>query len=220
MWERYIYLINKYPLIAISDLATIIPLILGVICYSHLSKENRLLFYFLIVHFLLDLDSVWISVKNQNNLNIFNFTEILEVTTICLVFLQLNKQRFKKILILFLLILSVSIGIWKFDFNEFAFIPYVINRLSYVIIVLIYFNTLLSEISVKNILLHPPFWLCAGLIIYATGSVIIFLFGNQILASTAPHEQFVLFYSLISIINIIFRILISVSFLVSKYEKT
>ncbi|CAH0994049.1 hypothetical protein EMA8858_00156 [Emticicia aquatica] len=219
MWERYIYLINKYPFIAVSDVITLCPLLIGIISYKYLSKENKLLFYFIIVHFLLDLQSVWISVKNQNNLNIFNFTELLEVTIICLVFLQLNSQYFKKWLIAFLLFTCVFVGIWKFDFAEFAFVPYVLNRLSYVIVVFIYFNTLLSETSVKNILTHPPFWLCAGLIVYSTGSVIIFLFGKQILASDAPHEKFVFFYSIISIINIFFRLLICVSFFVSKYEK-
>jgi hypothetical protein len=123
-------------------------------------------------------------------------------------------------LIISSLISCVFIGIWKFDFNEFAFIPYVVNRLSYVILVFLYFNTLLSEISVKNILLHPPFWLCAALTIYSTGSIIIFLFGPQILLTTSPSKNFILFYTIISVINILFRLIVGVSFFVSKYEKS
>ncbi len=219
MWERYVYLIYKYPWVALSDVIIALPIIIGIISFKHLSKENKLLFYFLVVHFLFDLLSVWLSVKNQNNLNIFNFTEILEVAVICFIFFQLNNQKAKRILIITLFLICIFIGIWKFEYTEFAFIPYVLNRLCYVVIVFLYFNTLLSEFSVKNILTHPPFWLCSGLIIYSTGSVIIFLFGKQILSTTAPQEKFVLFYSIISIINIIFRFLIGVSFFVSKYEK-
>ncbi len=219
MWERYTTLINKYPVVASSDLIAIFPIVLGIICYKYLSKESKLLFYFLVVHFLLDLLSVWLSVKSQNNLNIFNFTEILEVAIICIVFFRLNNQRIKQFLIIVLFSICVFVGIWKFDFFEFANIPYVLNRLTYLSIVFIYFHTLLSEISVKNILIHPPFWLCAGLIIYSTGSLLIFLFGGKILSIHSPQDVFIKFYTIVSFINIIFRILIGVSFFVSKFEK-
>lgn len=219
MWDRYMYLYNKYPITATSDVITIFPVIVGIIYYKYLSKEFKVLFYFSVIHFIGDIYSTWLSVKWVNNLNIFNILEIIEVSTMCFIFWMFAKQPLKKNFLLILLITIFSIGIFKFRATEFAFIPYVFNRLCYMVLVFIYFNTLLSEISVKNILLHPPFWLSATLTIYSTGSIIIFLFGEQILSSTAPHDKFMLFYDIISVINILFRLLICVAFFVSKYEK-
>lgn len=218
MWEQYIELFTKYPIVALSDIITFVPIFVGLLCYKYLSKESKVLMYFLVFHFLLDIYAAWLSVKSINNLNVFNFAEICEVATICFIFFRLNKQSNKKLTIIFLLLLSVGIGIWKFHFSEFALIPYVLNRFCYVIIVFIYFSKLLSEISVQNILLHSPFWLCAALIIYSTGSIIIFLFGPQILLTTSPNKDFIVFYSIIPVINILFRLLIAVSFFVSKFS--
>lgn len=219
MWEKLLSLINKYPIVEISDFISIIPIIIGVFFYKSLSKEFKLLLYFLVVYFLLGLYSTWLSVLTKNNIYILNFVEILEISTICLIFFQINSQSYKRFLMITLLGSAIFVGFWKFDFIEFAYFPYVLNRLSYVIIVFIYFHTLLSEISAKNILTHPPFWLCAGLVIYSTGSVLIFLFGKQIFSINAPDKLFLQFYNIISIINIMFRLLIGVSFFVSKYEK-
>ncbi|AFK03922.1 hypothetical protein Emtol_2787 [Emticicia oligotrophica DSM 17448] len=219
MWERYMYLYSKYPITATSDIITIFPVIVGIIFYKYLSKEIKTLFYFSVIHFIGDIYSTWLSVKWTNNLHIFNILEIVEASGMCFIFWMLFKQSTKKKLLLMLLITVLSIGIFKFRATEFAFIPYVFNRLCYMILVFLYFHTLLSETSVKNILTHPPFWLCATLTIYSTGSIIIFLFGEQILSSTAPHEKFTLFYDFISVINILCRTLICVVFFVSKYEK-
>jgi hypothetical protein len=219
MWEKLINVAIKYPISFTSDFIPLIPIIAGIIYYEYLSKESRLLFYFTIIYFFIAIYSLWKNLHGQNNLALFNFSDLLEIIFISIVFYQLNHQKTKQILILALLLISVGIGIYKFDFEDFAYFPYVINRIFYLIFVFIYFHTLLSETAVKNILIHPPFWLCAGLIVYSTGSLLIFLFGKHLLSKNAPDDLFVPFYDIVCITNFICRILIGGSFVVSKFDK-
>lgn len=219
MWDRFISQTLKFPILMASVFATVIPIAIGFFRYKYLSKENKILLYYLVVYFLLDLDSLWLNLNRKSNIFNFNFSELLEISVICYVFFQLNTTKIKRIFTTLLFFVCIIIGIWKFDFVEFSYFPYTINRLSYLVLVFTYFDTLLAETSVKNILIHSPFWLCAGLIIYSTGSLLIFLFGKQIFSINAPDELFIQFYTLVSIINIIFRLLLGVSFFVSKYEK-
>lgn len=219
MWEKLIDAIAKYPISFVSDIIALIPIIAGIIYYKYLLKESRLLLYFTIIYFLIAIYSIWTSLLLENNLALFNLSDLLEIIFISIIFYQLNHQKTKRILILALFLISVGIGIYKFDFKDFAYFPYVINRIFYLIFVFIYFHTLLSETVVKNILIHPPFWLCAGLIVYSTGSLLIFLFGKHLLSINAPDELFGPFYDIVCITNIIFRILIAGSFVVSKFDK-
>lgn len=219
MWEKLINGAIKYPISFTSDFIPLIPIIAGFFYYKYLSKESRLLFYFTILYFLIAIYSLWENLLGKNNLYLFNLSDLLEIIFISIIFYQLNHQKTKRILILVLLLVSVAIGIYEFDFNDFAYFPYVINRIFYLIFVFIYFHTLLSETVVKNILIHPPFWLCAGLVVYSTGSLLIFLFGKHLLSKNALDELFVPFYDIICITNFICRILIAGSFVVSKFDK-
>lgn len=218
MWEKLVNTAIKFPISFTSDFIALLPIIIGIIYFKTLSRENRLLLFFTIIYFLIALCSIWKSLQTQNNLALFNLSDLIEIIFISIIFFQLNNQKLKQVIILVLFVVSVGIGIYKFDFEDFAYFPYVINRIVYLIYVFIYFHTLLSETKVKNILTHPPFWLCAGLIVYSTGSLLIFLFGKHILSINAPDELFGPFFNIVCITNIICRILIGGSFYVSKYK--
>lgn len=220
MWEKLISVAIKYPISLASDLFVLLPFIVGIFYFKYLSKESRLLFYFLIIYALIAIYSIWKALYAQNNLAFINLLDSIELLFLSIIFFHLNSQKAKRIFILTLGLAGISIAIYKFDFVDFAYFPYVVNRIIYLVFVFIYFHTLLSETLVKNILLHPPFWLCAGLIVYSTGSLLIFLFGKHLLSVNAPDELFAPFYNIVCITNIIFRILIGISFFVNKFEKT
>ena len=114
------------------------------------------------------------------------------------------------------LLLATIIAIFDFKTLEISPFATAFDKVLMIVFVFLHFNTILSEMKIKNILLHPPFWISVAVIIYAAGSFSIDLFSNYIFNDS--DETFLFFLNMRRIVNIIFLLILSIAIWVKKYN--
>ena len=115
-------------------------------------------------------------------------------------------------------ILSALIIIFSYRQSTISTVGLTTQRLFETVVVLLYFNKILIEARVKNILFHSMFWLSSGLLIYSAGTFFFSLFSSYLYSDTISNEEFDPFWRLNQILYIILCLMSSVGISVCRYE--
>ncbi|MFC5411145.1 hypothetical protein ACFPMF_17620 [Larkinella bovis] len=219
MLERLFNLYLEHPLELIHDIATIAPVILGIFYADTKKYEVRFLILFFLIIFFRNLISNIYAANKINNIFLYNFIGFIEVITFGLIYyFSVNRPNYKKIIVLTAsIVFLTNIVFW--EKNEFSAGIFTITRIYSLFLALLYFMEILAEMRVKNILKHSLFWISSGIIIQATGTILIFLFSKVILSTKTTPEIFFVYWNFILVTYIAFCLFVSVGFWVSKYDK-
>lgn len=207
-------------LVYVSSLSVFSPLIITIIRGKYLTKELKILLAYVIASILLEvLGITWAYVLHKSNHFILNTFSIIEFVLISLIFREVSSSLlFKKIALLIITAFSILAITLFSDPNVFATFNSTVHTLSCLLItiwVFIYYYQLLQTLQVNTLSTSPMFWISVGCLLYFSGTLFVFLYGEIILKkeNRALYDQlWIIYYTLL----FIFRILLAVGLWFSK----
>ena len=218
MIERLFHLIEKYPLNLVSHLFSLLPIVLGLTFFNCLSKSYRLVLLLFALYFISDTYSLWLVMARVSTYPIQNLQPLFEISIVTAVYLNSFRKNETEKWVKLAAILSAIIIIFSYRQNTISTVGLTTQRLFETVVVLLYFNKILIEARVKNILFHSMFWLSSGLLIYSAGTFFFSLFSSYLYSDTITNEEFDPFWKLNQILFIILCLMSSVGIWVCRYE--
>lgn len=200
-------------LIYISSLIVIAPLLIFIGRWSRLSAVQKLLGWLIVFTFLIQVPSFALWLQSKNNLPFVHLYTLGEVVLLSLIYwTQFDNKLLKKgvlivsaSLLLFSIINSVFIqSIYTFNSNAATLENCVLIFYS-----LIYFNQLLRAPELSDLGANPMFWINAGVLVYFSGSLIVFLTSNYLIPKSSDLQSAV--WSLHSVINIVHYLIYAIA---------
>ncbi len=204
-------------LVDIAFYIPLLPALVAVLKYKSMERHQKwfafLLWSIILISFTGDF---WFRSTGRNNMPFFHIyilAEFLIFSKVFYIMLKPKKSMTRAWIILagsftFIWVLNVFIGEGWWGFPDY------IHALEAVIILSFVFKWFMKMLRERKIL-HPEktfeFWMCAGLLIYFTGSFLLFLFP-KFLIKTGP-EIFDAIWEVTSILIILLYILYTVALL-------
>ena len=218
MIERLFHLVEKYPLNLASHLFSLLPIVLGLALFKCLSTSYRLVLVLFTLNFISDTYSLWLVMARISTYPIQNLRPLVEIGIITAVYLNSFQKNAAGTWVKGAAILSAIIIIVSYRQNTISTVGLTTQRLFETITVLLYFNKILIEARVKNILFHSMFWLSSGLLIHSAGTFFFSLFSSYLYSDIISNEEFDPFWKLNQILYIILCLMSSVGIWVCQYE--
>ncbi len=221
MIERLLLLCAKYPLDFIAYLSSSLPLIFGVVRYKYLVLSSRLIVLFFLFIFLTETYATWLSVLRINNLYLQNIETIVETGILLAVAAScLQSRNWQKVTVILALICLV-VNFITYQNNTVSAVGLSVFRIYAMILSLGYYNKILTDVRVKNILFHTMFWFCTGLLLYASGTFFIMLLSQYWYkdSTQVSAEIFDRYWNVSQVLFIIFSCISAYSIWLSKYDK-
>jgi hypothetical protein len=219
MFEQIINHYSKYPLDLITESSTLLPIVIALSRYKYLNVPLKLLVYFFLLRFIRDFISNIYALNGKNNLYLYNLSAFIEILFVGYMYNLILKRKTSKKLTLVGLIIAIVLNIFLWTSDEFSASILTSARIYTILVSLLYFNELLNELNVKNILIYSLFWITSGFILQATGTVFILLFAHLVLSKNTNPADFDLYWNVNQVMYILFCAISAVGFILSKYDK-
>ena len=218
MVDRILAFSAKYPLDMVSYLILLPPFLLGLFFYPKLQKEEKIFIYYFLFVFLKETAALLIMLSGSANMYLQNVQTFIDIIFFGLAYwYALHSKRLKSYLVLTAVACLLS-GIYFFDWHSISPMNQVAGRLFSILAVLLFFNDILSELRVVHLSQSSMFWLSTGLLLYAAGTFLLALFGQILASKITSEETFDFFWNIQQTLLILFCLLASLGFWVSKYK--
>ena len=215
--ERLQELASNYPLDFVADFFDFIILSVGLYRFKDLRWEMRFLVGYFFCAFIKDIISLYYAYYKMSNFYIYNIYSFIEIFFISAAYVFAFNKLFQKKSTLCIGVFSLILNAYFFSLEELSAINFTIFRIFTIIIVLMHFVSLLSEMRIKNIANYSMFWVSSGLLIYAAGTLFTFLFIKYLY--TVSRDTRNLFIDSTQVLYILFCLFALIGFLVSKHDK-
>jgi hypothetical protein len=176
MLDPYIRLFVSYADWFVSDLFLLIALGAGLICYKYIHGGARWLLYLLILNFIVELILIHYAAFHKNNHFLLNVSSLIETACLAGMYYSIIMRKWSRIFIVSSFLIYLVIAIYSFEWSRIADYMLGVQRLIMIVYVILYFQYLLSELKVDYLIGHSFFWISAGALLYASGTLFIFLF--------------------------------------------
>lgn len=219
MIEKYISYWQTHTLSASMLWLPLIPISFSYISKSHLTNNIlKILVRFLIYDFINSIicDTIYITRIVYSNLFFVNSYNLIEFLFFAAISYQLNHSKIQRKAILVMCFICLGLFVYEFSLTEYGSILGTIQKAFLIILVFFYFNTLLSTLEVENIYQHPPFWIHAGLMVYASLSILNELATSPLIDAKGTVYNF--FWKTMQIATILFHLILAYSFWISGKE--
>lgn len=178
MLLRLLHFFEKYPIDFLSYVISCLPIGIGLVRFRYLKAGLRYIWLFFVVFFLKDTYSLVQIFINQNNLFIQNIEPIFETVFVGLIFLPYFDKPIEKRVLLGLTALCTAITIYAYQRVDVSAVSLSTFRIFALVLVLAYFNKLLTDMRVINLTQHTMFWFASSLLLYAAGTFFIVLYSE------------------------------------------
>lgn len=215
--ERLQELASNYPLDFVADFFDVFILIIGLYLFKNLRREMRFLVGYFMCTLIKDFISLYFAYYKWSNFYIYNIYTFTEIIFISAVYASVFTNAFQKRRIIVIGACSLLLNAFFFSFEELSAVNFTVFRISTIIMVLLHFVALLSEMRVKNIARYSMFWVSSGLLIYATGTLFTFLFIKYLYTVSKETRNF--FIDSTQVLYIVFCLFSLIGFLFSKHDK-
>lgn len=218
--NRFFTSYQDYPLDSISEIITLLPIIVGLFRFRYLKVSAKFLLVFFLLHFARDIISNAYASLGQNNIFVYNYFSYLEIGMTWVIFYTTpaDSITYKRSITIGLIIALLVSGFF-YENDEFSVANYVIVRLYGLSILLPFFYLMLAESRVKNILHYPMFWFSTGFLLYLCGTFFIFLFGKEVLSIDTDHVIFDQYWQVVLLFYIVFCLCCSTGIWFSKQDQ-
>jgi len=193
-------------IMSIAPFTIFIPLILSIfrIGLGGSNKVQRWLIVVILIYaiteFLFFFTGKYL---HQNNLYLTHVFPVIEFALLVCFFRETLSKKAITILIISFTILSILNVLFFENLNEFNTLARAVEALLLIIISLMYFYSLLRDLSEKYLEQSPLFWVATSILIYFSGSFFIFIYGNYIMPSAKLSLTFWAIHALFSILKYI-----------------
>ncbi len=215
-------MLNSYLYILIfTSLSILPPLFIAMWRYKSMEKYGKILHGYLWISLIIYEIAMWYtslnSIHNHFLLNIYIPLEFILISYIYWLLLETKSYKTTILVVASLtLVFQILSNITYWDsFNRFNSTANVIPNLGIMLFVIMYFYELLKNGEMVNLLTFPLFWISAGILLYVSVNLFLFIFGEFVLFNNSS-EISKLWIIIQSISNIIYRILLTIGLWFSK----
>ncbi|MCE7996096.1 MAG: hypothetical protein HEP71_29220 [Roseivirga sp.] len=205
----------------ISSGTILLPLIIGLTRYRSLDETQKILGLLIIICTVTELTTNIMWFMRMRNLHIYQVFSVLNFNLILLVFRNHLGKRWKNPLMKFQITYTfLAIANSVFIQGYFSFNSNVTTSSSLIFISLsvTYFYKLLREVKYQKLEKTPMFWISAGILMYYSSTLILFLLGEVFEGSTLAREVALAAWGLNSIFNMMINTFYSLALWV-KHRK-
>ncbi len=211
---------QDYPVAFVAELTTLLPLVVGLFYLRSLQRDLKLLLFLFFIFFARDISSNFLASLEENNLFVYNFSSILEIFFLAFIFYyntSIKSKKYRRIII-YVGIICLTSSLLLYTRDDFSAGDFTIVRIYGMILTAAFFERTLSEVSVKNILKYPMFWVGSGFLLYFCGTFFIFLLSNEILSRYAERDVFKLYWDTSLLFYMMLCLLSSIGIYASRYD--
>ncbi len=218
--ERLLHLFELYPLDFVSYISSLIPIVVGVMMLGAHRRNHRYVWLLFIFFFAKETYSIWYAYWKLNNLFIQNVETLFETAFVGLIYYSCFSNTVSKQIILGAGILIIGVILLTYTPDQLSLPSLLLFRVYSIVASLAYFNKILADLRIRNILKHPLFWFTSGLLIYTLGTFFTSLFSEFIFnPKTVSDETFDFYWNINNILFVIFSLLSAVGLWCVKYDR-
>ena len=175
-----------FKLLQFSILLPLVPLLIG---FSRRAKSNKLLWLLcllLLASIILDIINAFLlPYLGISSLVGFHAFTAIEFTLYLFIFRQIIENSF-----LCRFIIWIVLAFWIYKLIDVTFLTgeqtfdstaTTIEAVSCIFFCLYFYHQTLQNLPVESLERYPPFWICAGILLYFSGNLLLFLFSSYIL---------------------------------------
>ena len=198
----------------VSTYIVFVPFFVMLVNYESVKTTLMPLFVLFIIALIVEILNDICFRLGRTNLPLLNLYTVIEFTAISLFYRNFFKLYFKTNF--FLLPIGLFVLLGYFDFylngvNSYGNILTTVESVVFTFYSLFLFYYILKHLLFDDLLSSGIFWINSAIIIYFAGNLILFVFSDYIMFNL-PKENFFLWSSIHSVINIFFNILIAIGF--------
>jgi hypothetical protein len=221
MWERFLDLSARYPLDLIAHLSGLLPILTGLIRFRQLNRVGLWIWLLFIFFFTKDSYSLWLVLLARSTTFVQNVEAFFQVIFISQIFYWSFESKKSKQITIGVLLLALAGIAYTYSSSNVSTMSMTIVRVVSIGFSLAYFNKVLVDMRIKNILLHSMFWFCAGLLVYASGTFFSMLFSEYWYGDIAkvPAEIFDRYWNICQTLFIVFCCIAAIGLWVSKHDQ-
>ncbi len=214
----YVKLILKYPDSFLPDLFLLLAIGTGLVNYFFLDKPNRWLLRMLIFSFVISLIQIHDAAFRQNNLYLYNLNSLVEMSGFAVAYWIELKSRRNRTLIISGFVIYVLVFLYDFSWTNIAGVALGVQRIIMILYALLYFHYILTKMQIQNLLIHSMFWVSAGAIVHAAGTLFVFLFVKVTLGDLSSNGSYYLYITIVRTFSAFFYLVLLVSFWLRRRE--
>lgn len=210
--------ILEYGTVA-SSASVAIPLIIGLIRYKRLDKSQTLLFYLLIFAFSTELVANILLYNRIHNLPVYNFFALINFNFLLRLYvlhIKIERRKFFNYFQLLFNLFAICNVIFIQDYRTFNSNWIVAASVIFLSLALNYFYKLLKEVKYQRLERNPMFWFNSGIVIYYSGTLILFFLGNSVAHNDLATEVIMAAWGL----NSIFNFMLNLSYSIGLWTKS
>lgn len=205
----------------ISSGSILLPLIIALSRYKRLDLTQKLLTFLVIVCVATELTANIMWFSRMRNLHIYQIFSVLNFNFILTIFWLNLGVKWKKPLIRFQILFTVFAilnTVYLQDFFSFNSNVTTSSSLIFIALSIIYFSKLLKEVKYSKLEKNPMFWIVSGVIMYYSGTLILFLLGTVFEATEVAREVALAAWGLNSIFNMMINTFYSLALWVKQLK--
>lgn len=214
----YIQLVLKYPQTFLPDLFLVLALVAGLVNYPFLDKASSWFFRMLVLSLGISLLQNHNAAYRLNNLYLYNLNSLAEMGCIAGAYWIELKSKRNRTLILASLGVYLLVFLYDFSWTKIAGVTLGIQRIMMILYALLYFHYILTKMQIQNILIHAMFWISAGAIVHAAGTLFVFLFVKVTLGDLSSNGNYGLYIQIIRAFTAFFYVVLIISFWLRRRE--
>jgi hypothetical protein len=211
---------REYPVAFVAELTTLLPLVIGLFYLRSLQQDLKLLLFLFFIFFVRDISSNFLASLKENNLFVYNLSSVLEIFFLAFIFYCNTsiKSKIYRRIIIYGGIICLLTSVLLYTRDDFSAGDFTIVRIYGMTLTAAFFERILSEVAVKDILKYPMFWVGSGFLLYFCGTFFIFLLSNEVLSKYAERDVFKLYWDTSLLFYMVFCLLSSIGIHASQYD--
>ena len=221
MVEALIRQFCKYPLDFISHLFLLLPVTIGAYRQKYLTNTLLSVAIYFAVQFLQETVLLNYTLNKCSSIKLQQLLLILDTVILSeIFFLAFKDRKSNKYITLFALTISLLVSTIDYLIIPLTSISSSLFKLTIILFSLMYFNKILSENRIKNVLKHSMFWISSGFLLLGMGTFFSSLFIDYLLGDSKEQDNaFDLFWAIDQVVICLQCILIAIGLWVSKFDK-
>ncbi|WP_138991321.1 hypothetical protein [Larkinella sp. C7] len=128
------------------------------------------------------------------------------------------KSRRNRTLIISGFVVYVLVFLYDFSWTNIAGVALGVQRIIMILYALLYFHYILTKMQIQNLLIHSMFWVSAGAIVHAAGTLFVFLFVKVTLGDLSSNGSYYLYITIVRTFSAFFYLVLLVSFWLRRRE--
>ena len=213
-WQHIVNLLTTYPLAFSTDVFLLIGIAIGLYTVNYLDKTLKVVFLFLAVCLCVELVVIYYAARSWTNYFLVNVTSLVEMVFFSIVYWIEVINRRSRAVILSLLGFYLVLFFYSFQWLRVAEYLLGVERFILIVFVILHLQFVLDTMRVPNLLTYPMFWVSSGTMVYAAGTLFIFMFTRV----TFSDLNDLWYWSVVQLFTCLFYTVLAISFYLRRRE--